>query len=247
MPHRSLGVDYGLVRTGIAVTSGGYSPRPISILSSSSSPSSPSSSPDHRRANATVELSKSIVNLMISEMATEIVLGLPLHRDGTDSEQSELTRDFGRVLAMEVRRRRGRECRVVLYDERYTSREARSRMIAEAMARNDRIPTVHELRGCIDAYAACLILEQYYRDDGWANAEVLSLMDDSIEAISCDIEYAKYAEGAERERSRMMHERYKRVNARREMIDRDRASEGGMAMGDCRGGTRRRKKKKKKK
>eukprot|EP00956_Cyclotella_meneghiniana_P026326 scaffold56624_cov22-Cyclotella_meneghiniana.AAC.1 len=30
---RSLGIDYGLVRTGIAVTTGGYRPRPLAILS----------------------------------------------------------------------------------------------------------------------------------------------------------------------------------------------------------------------
>jgi putative Holliday junction resolvase len=233
MPLRSLGVDYGLVRTGIAVTSGGYSPRPLSILSG--------------HDNATT-LSRSIVDVLINEGATEIVLGLPLHKNGTDSEQSTLTRIFGMVLAMEVRKRCGRyDARVVLYDERYTSKEARSRMVADIMSRNGRIPSKDELSGTLDADSACLILEQYYRDGGWMDAEVLTLLDGSDEAMMCDVEYEKYMRDRERDRLRMLDERDRRMNARREMINRARSTEGEGGSGEDEGDGMKKKRKKKKK
>jgi RNase H-fold protein (predicted Holliday junction resolvase) len=89
MPLRSIGVDYGLVRTGIAVTtSGGYSPRPLAILTG--------------YVNNSASLSSRILDLALSERASDIVLGLPLHKNGTHSEQSNITRSFGRYLARET-------------------------------------------------------------------------------------------------------------------------------------------------
>ncbi len=78
---RSIGVDYGLTRTGIAISTGGYRPRPLAVLSNLN----------------TTELSSTVVNYVISEQATNIVFGLPLHKDGSDSEQSNITREFGSV------------------------------------------------------------------------------------------------------------------------------------------------------
>jgi putative Holliday junction resolvase len=233
-PLRSIGVDYGLVRTGVAATtSGGYSPRPLAIL--------------FGYANSS-DLSRSIIDLVLSERATEIVLGLPLHKNGTDSEQSAITRRFGEFLAAEARGRCGRDnARVVLWDERYTSREARSRIAAECMARNRRIPSRDELSGELDADAACIILEQYYRDGGWVDAEVVSVEDGSDAAARCDAAYARSAEIAERVRLGMLEEREQRANARREMIDRDRASEEAAAVGGGVDEDFRDKKKKKKK
>ena len=240
MPLRSIGVDYGLVRTGIAVTtSGGYSPRPLAILTG--------------YANDSASLSSRILDLALSERASDIVLGLPLHKNGTASEQSDITRSFGRFLAGEARRRCGRRgARVVLYDERYTSKEARSRIAAECMSRkNGRVPSRDELSGTLDADAACIILEQYYRDGGWAHAEVVAVEDGSDEAEECDAAYAASAMVAERARLDKKEERERRSSVRREMIDRDRAAEKEEAAlageDDDNGRSSKTKKKKKKK
>ena len=232
MPLRSIGVDYGLVRTGIAVTtSGGYSPRPLAILTG--------------YVNNSASLSSRILDLALSERASDIVLGLPLHKNGTHSEQSNITRSFGRYLARETRRRCGRHgARVVLYDERYTSKEARSRIAAECMSGNGRVPSRDELSGTLDADAACIILEQYYRDGGWVHAEVVAVEDGSDEAEECDAAYATSVMMAERARLEMKEERERRSSVRREMIDRDRAAEKEEANGRS---SKKKKKKKKKK
>ena len=83
---------------------GGYRPRPLAILLLSG-----------LDANA---LSSHVVDYVLSERATNVVLGLPLHKNGTGSEQSDITR---------------------------TSKEAASRIAAEAMARNQRIPSASDL------------------------------------------------------------------------------------------------------
>ena len=228
-PLRSIGVDYGLVRTGVAVTSGGYSPCPLAILSG--------------YINGT-DLSTRIVDIVASERATNVVLGLPLNKNGTASEQSELTRSFGIHLAMEMRKRCGHTIKVVLWDERYTSKEARSRIAAEAMARYRRIPGKNELSGELDADCACIILENYYADEGWLYAEEIRL--DEISIQECDIIYARNLELNDKIRLQRLEEQGRRRNARREMIDRD------MALTKRLGGveedisTKRRKKKRKK-
>ena len=118
---RTIGVDYGLTRTGVAVTTGGYRPRPLAILSGLN----------------TTELVTSLVDYVQSEQAANIVLGLPLNKNGTVSQQSLVTRDFGQALLSEVRSRCGPGIPIQLWDERYTSKEAASRITAEAMARNE--------------------------------------------------------------------------------------------------------------
>ncbi|KAL7538419.1 hypothetical protein ACHAXR_009316 [Thalassiosira sp. AJA248-18] len=227
---RSIGVDYGLTRTGIATTTGGYRPRPLTILSGLNS----------------TELATAIVDYVVSERATNIVLGLPLHKNGTASEQSGITRMFGQYLLKEVRQRCGMTVELALWDERYTSKEAASRIAAEAMARNQRIPSASELGGDLDADAACIILEDYYKELG-VDAEGVMLEDATV-AEECDAIYRRNLERGERLRMEKAEERERGRNARREMIERDKALEeqqnGVMVVGA--GGKRKKKKKKKK-
>ena len=229
---RSIGVDYGLTRTGIAITTGGYRPRPLTILAGLN----------------TTQLSTAIVDYVQSERATNIVLGLPLHKNGTDSEQSSITRTFGQFLLQDVRRRCGKNVDVVMWDERYTSREAASRIAAEAMARNARIPSASDLTTELDADAACIILEDYYKEMG-VDAERLVLEDMTIAREYEEI-YRRNLEREERARVKMMEERERGRNARREMMERDRAMEQHAGLqGDesITGGGKRKKKKKRKK
>lgn len=82
---KSLGVDYGLVRTGVAATVG-YDPTPLKILS---------------HLNNT-EVSKQVVEMCRVEQANQVIVGLPLHKNGTEANQTTITRAFAAELADHV-------------------------------------------------------------------------------------------------------------------------------------------------
>jgi putative holliday junction resolvase len=138
---KSIGVDYGLVKTGIASTVG-YQPKPIAILS-------------------TTQLCHQILDIVKSEQATQIIVGLPLHKNGTEAEQTQLTRLFAHNLTLLVRQELGPHVPVLLWDERYTSK------YAAALANSKQNPNNRQdLYGTLDADAACIILEHYYTLNG---------------------------------------------------------------------------------
>lgn len=144
---KSLGVDYGLVRTGLAVTVG-FEPKPIAILSD---------------LNNTQVCGK-VVEYARLEQVQRIIVGLPLHKNGTFAEQTNLTLTFGFELMEHALRSLGPDVPVYFFDERYTSKEAAAR----ARTRNPRSlsSSSADLYGTLDADAACIILENYYQDNG---------------------------------------------------------------------------------
>jgi putative Holliday junction resolvase len=144
---KSIGVDYGLARTGVAVTVG-YSPKPLAIVAT---------------PNVT-EVAREVVNYCRTERANQVVVGLPLHKNGTEAEQSNITRIFAMELARQSLQRLGPKVRIFLWDERYTSKEAAARAHS---ADPNRI-----LYGTLDAEAACIILENYYEDNGISAEQV---------------------------------------------------------------------------
>jgi putative holliday junction resolvase len=85
-----------------------------------------------------------------------IVVGLPYNVDGSDSTMTSAAREF----AAELERR----CRlkVVLVDERYSSREAEARLKSERAAglRRRRVA-----KADVDAAAACVILERWFSEE----------------------------------------------------------------------------------
>lgn len=226
---RTIGVDYGLTRTGIAISTGGYHPRPLAILSN---------------LNAT-ELSTKIVGYVISEQATNIVMGLPLHKDGSDSEQSNITREFGQILLQEVRKRCGTNISITLWDERYTSKEAATRIKAEAIARKSRIPSAADLETELDADAACIILEDYYKELG-EDGELIVFENEALEKECAEI-FIRNLEWQEEQRKSMMEEREKGRNARQEMIARVKAMEESASNDGLNPQKKKKRKKKKKK
>jgi putative Holliday junction resolvase len=154
---KSIGVDYGLVRTGIAV-SVGYNPKPLGILSDLNS----------------TQLCTRIIEIAESESTSQIILGLPLHKNGTIAEQTIITRDFATKLICAVYSHFGPDSMpIYLWDERYTSREAEAR----ALANNPKANTYKEL----DADAACIILEHYYTENGVGAERVLLPDDENIQ------------------------------------------------------------------
>jgi putative Holliday junction resolvase len=157
---KSLGIDYGLVRTGIAITVG-YNPKPLAILSNLN----------------TTQLCQEIVRRVETENAQQIVVGLPLHKNGTVAEQTILTREFVQQLVCSIYASFGpageeKEATlesgalftaipIFLWDERYTSKEAEARLRARNPKKN-----FGSLQGELDADAACIILEHFYADSG---------------------------------------------------------------------------------
>jgi putative Holliday junction resolvase len=138
---KSVGVDYGLARTGVAVTVG-YDPKPLTILSDLNS----------------TEICKQVVQICRTEQTNQVIVGLPLHKNGTEANQTTITRVFAAELAVNVIKGLGPKVPVYMFDERYTSKEAAARL----WSKNPN----SDLYGTLDAEAACIILESYYNDCG---------------------------------------------------------------------------------
>lgn len=155
---KSVGVDYGLVRTGLAVTVG-YEPRPLAIVSNLNN----------------TQLCQHIVQLTEREKAHQIIVGLPFHKNGTEAEQTVITREFASQLKCSVYAHFGPRMPVYLWDERYSSKEAAARI----RALNPRANLYKEL----DADAACIILEYFYQDSGRGAIKVELPQDESIREL----------------------------------------------------------------
>ena len=215
---KSLGVDYGTVRTGVAVTVG-YSPKPLAILSDLNS----------------TEACDQIIQMAKSEQVDQIIVGLPFHKNGTVAEQTNLTRVFAEELSQSVVRNLGPGVPVFYFDERYTSKEAAARLRSKDPSQ--------QLYGMLDADAACIILENYYTDNG-VGAEQVHVPADLIEKYT-----AVYRQQQAQEESRqqaIIDERDEKLRRRREAIERDRQMELEQRQAGGGGNAKKKKKKKKK-
>jgi len=88
MKSVSVRVDYGTVGAGGTAVSRGLSPRPLAILKTSS---------------IAMELSLQIVQICESETAQQLALGLPLDKNGKETKQDQITREFASTLAIAER------------------------------------------------------------------------------------------------------------------------------------------------
>lgn len=134
-----LGVDYGTRNVGVAA-SAGWSPRPLTVL---------------KHLGNDTAIASRLLSLAYAELAELIVVGMPFDKDGTETFQAQLTRDFARLLSALSSERGGPG--VVLVDERFSSAGAQARMQHEKHA---------NMLERLDAEAACVILEGYYSDRG---------------------------------------------------------------------------------
>ena len=191
---KSVGVDYGLVRTGVAATVG-FNPQPLEILSDLNN----------------TQVCQRVVEICRAEQAKQVVVGLPLHKNGTEAEQTNLTRIFAAELANLVLYELGPDCPVYMWDERYTSKEAAAR----AYTKNPR----QNLYGTLDADAACIILENFYNDNG-----------EGAEQVQVSEEILKKHEELRWQRLQLeeamaqaaLQERNSRLQWRKEAMERDR-------------------------
>jgi putative Holliday junction resolvase len=213
---KSVGVDYGLVRTGVAATVG-FNPKPLEILTDLNN----------------TQVCQRVVEICRAEQAKQVVVGLPLHKNGTEAEQTNLTRIFAAELANHVLYELGPDCPVYLWDERYTSKEAAAR----AYTKNPR----QSLYGTLDADAACIILENFYNDNG-----------EGAERVPVSEEVLEKHEEIRRQRLQLeeamaqaaLQERNSRLQWRKEAMEKDRLH---MVDNESDGSSKKKKKRKRKK
>lgn len=131
--HRKMGIDYGDVRIGIAMTDA------LCIISS----------PFEVYKNKGEENALNhIVNLIKEYDVDEVAMGLPLNMDGTEGERALIHKAFGEKLATLS------GVKVEYVDERLTSAEAEEILISSGVRREKR-------KELIDKISAQLILQTY--------------------------------------------------------------------------------------
>lgn len=131
--RRSLGIDYGERRIGIAV----------------SDPTGTIATPVKTLPNKADSLNV-IKQIAADYSVSEIVLGLPLTMKGTDSEKTREVREFKEKLEKIC------SLPVIFEDERLSSRQASSSLLIMNTTRKQR-----REKSRVDQMAAALILQSY--------------------------------------------------------------------------------------
>lgn len=140
--HTLLGLDYGVKKMGMALGNTlTNNAQPFGILAM-----------NNGQPNW-----DNLLGIILSWQITNVVVGLPLNMDGTDSMLSKRAAKFARRLAHRLGEQ-GIGTRVYLTDERLSSREARNLAWERGLIHNTQEP--------IDDIAACLILSAFF--DGGA-------------------------------------------------------------------------------
>lgn len=138
---RILAIDFGLKRTGIAVTD------PLKIIASALS-----TVPTH-------ELMEFLQNYCAEEDVECFVLGLPLHADGNPAQIAP------QVDAFAVRLQKlFPDKKIVRQDERNTSNNAKKIILQSGIKKQKRRD-----KTLVDKIAAALILEDYMNENYWGN------------------------------------------------------------------------------
>jgi len=133
---RLLGVDYGQVRVGLAISD---SERRIA---------SPFATYERRNKEQDAAYFREVVT---AEEIAEIVVGLPLHLDGREGQKAREARAFGQWLAETI------GLPVVFWDERFSTVEAESALWEAGLThkrrkdRRDRVAAQIFLQSYLDA------------------------------------------------------------------------------------------------
>lgn len=146
MFYKSLGVDLGDVRTGVAVSFKGVATEPLAVLILQGE-----------------QLADRLLHLAEEEGADEFVVGIPLHWTNAESQQALRCREFACLLASKAA---GRGLRVYLHNEWKSTSDARRKMLSEGVKKQAR-------RSRVDAYAASVLLDLYF-DDGGRGSELVA-------------------------------------------------------------------------
>jgi len=130
---RILAIDYGTKRTGIAVSD------PLRMIASGLD------------TVATDGLFNYLDDYFSMESVDTVVIGDPMHADGSPAQIAHLVVGFVRKL-----KKRYPSLAVIMQDERYTSEEAKEIILASGVSRKKRRD-----KGLVDRVSAVLILQDY--------------------------------------------------------------------------------------
>ncbi|MBC6399844.1 MAG: Holliday junction resolvase RuvX [Ekhidna sp.] len=130
---RILAIDYGARRTGLAVTD------PLQIIA------------NPLDVVPTHELEEYLKNYFSIENVEKVVIGMPKNTNGSDTDATVLVRAFvNRFRKVFI------DMRLILHDERFTSRLAFNSMIAGGLKKKNR-----QNKGTVDKVSATIILQSY--------------------------------------------------------------------------------------
>ncbi|MBK8910679.1 MAG: Holliday junction resolvase RuvX [Chlorobi bacterium] len=130
---RALAVDHGAVRIGLAISDElGMLARPLVVVNNS--------------PNA----AQQIAQIARDESVGIIVVGMPHHLDGRETDSTRRVQEFVAQLTPAA------HCPVVEWDEAYTTRDAGTLMIASGVKKKKR-----SQRGQSDLWAAAIILQRW--------------------------------------------------------------------------------------
>ncbi|MCB0643511.1 MAG: Holliday junction resolvase RuvX [Phaeodactylibacter sp.] len=138
---RILGIDYGTKRTGIATTD------PLQIIVSG------------LETVATQEVLPFLTTYLAQEQVEKIVVGEPLHADGSPAQIAHLVVGFVRIL-----KKTFPDIEVITWDERYTSETAKDIILQSGVGRKKR-----REKALVDKVSAVLILEDYMQQQVWTD------------------------------------------------------------------------------
>jgi putative holliday junction resolvase len=128
---RWLGLDLGHVRIGVALSDTlGMTAQPLTVLQS----------------EGTQKDIITIGELVNEHEVSQVIVGLPINMDGTESKQTQKIREFATKLSNRL------NVPVFFIDERLTSRQA-ERMMTDSGV------TAKKQRGKVDQIAAALLLQ----------------------------------------------------------------------------------------
>lgn len=130
---RILAIDFGFKRTGLAWTD------PLKIIATGIG------------WIETSALEKKLKELVIQGPVEKIVLGLPMHADGNDTDATSGVRALYKKLQKWFP-----EHSIVLYDERYTSKMAMRTLIDSGINKKKR-----QEKGLVDQVSATILLQSY--------------------------------------------------------------------------------------
>lgn len=131
-----LGIDYGLERTGLALSDpSGKIAFPLSTL-------------ELRKAGSRKVLLEKMASIAQENLCCGIVIGLPLHMDGTENEMCRCVRNFAKRLMSRL------NIPVYFMPENLSSEEARAEL-REAGLSGDKLKSV------LDQQAAKIILQNF--------------------------------------------------------------------------------------
>ncbi|RVU23327.1 Holliday junction resolvase RuvX [Sandaracinomonas limnophila] len=133
---RILAIDYGLKRSGLAVTD------PLKIIATALA------------TVTTTELIKYLEDYFKKEEVEEVVIGMPKNLDNKDTDSTPFVRKFIKTFENKFPSRK-----ITTIDERFTSKIAQQAMITGGMSKKNR-----QQKGNVDQIAATIILQEYLQN-----------------------------------------------------------------------------------